>query len=69
MTDNEKILHRALAKACKFIRENPPSEITPYLNDAGLMGALMDNGEDPEGFLYSELFLTRAFYEVKGNEG
>lgn len=60
-----KILHRALDLACKFIRENPPSEFQPYTNNKILLNALMDEGQDPEGLLYAEAFLTTAVIELK----
>lgn len=60
-----KILHRALDLACKFIRENPPSEFQPYANNKILLNALMDEEQDPEGLLYAEAFLTTAVIELK----
>lgn len=60
-----KILHRALDLACQFIRENPPSDFQPYANNKILLNALMDEGQDPEGLLYAEAFITTAAIELK----
>lgn len=67
MTDKEKIqiLHMALDKACKWIRNYPPSDFTPFNDHPKYLRALLDNGEDPEGLLWAEEFLTEAVQELR----
>ena len=64
MTKELQIEMRALDLACKFIRENPPSDFRAYLKNPHLLNALMDEGEDPDGLLYVEAFLTQATIEL-----
>ena len=67
MTDKQmlQIEIRALELACKFIRENPPSDFHVYSENPHLLNALIDEGEDPDGLLYVEAFITRAVTELR----
>lgn len=65
---NEQMLQiavRALELACKFIRENPPSDFRVYSENPHLLNALIDEGKDSDGLLYVEAFITRAATELK----
>jgi len=65
---NERMLQiemRALELACKFIRENPPSDFHVYSKNPHLLNALIDEGEDPDGFLYLDAFIEQAAVELK----
>ena len=65
---NEQTLQiemRALELACKFIRENPPSDFRAYSKNPYLLDALIDEGKDPNGLLYVEVFIDQAAAELK----
>ena len=65
MTKEMQIEMRALELACKFIRENPPSNFHIYPKNPYLLNALIDKGEDPDGLLYLETFINQATVELK----
>lgn len=65
MTKELQIEMRAFELACKFIRENPPSDFGAYLKNPYLFYALIDEGEDPDGLLYLEAFINQATIELK----
>lgn len=62
MTDFEKIivLQEALKCACRWIRENPPAELSLYWQHENYMEALMAAGKDPEGKAWQTAFILEA---------
>ena len=67
MTNEQKLRIEmcALELACKFIRENPPSDFHVYSENPYLLNALIDEGKDPDGFLYVEAFIEQAAAKLK----
>lgn len=61
MTDSEKlvIVQRALKLACKFLRDNPPGDLSLY-PDIDYIAACMGAASDPEGKNWQILFLRKA---------
>lgn len=60
MTDRlYDVLSTALHLACKMIRENPPTDIAPFLEDEEFMACLC-SPEDTEGNKYYSYFLMKA---------
>ena len=66
MTDKQHIelLTLALDKACKWIRENPPGHMDGFNKHPAYFQALLDEGKDPEGMLWSFAFIEEAATEL-----
>ena len=62
MSDLEKliVLQEALKCACRWIRENPPAELSLYSQHENYMEALMAARGDPEGKAWQYAFIMEA---------
>jgi hypothetical protein len=65
MTDKQ-ILGVALQMACKFIRENPASNLDAYLKFGKETVFVLAGGteRDPEGKEFAELFIIKAIEQI-----
>jgi hypothetical protein len=68
MTDQERIeiLKLALRKACQWLRQNPPGDLSQY--DKAKLRCLICNSNDPDGEKWMNYFLGEAIYEIMHNE-
>jgi hypothetical protein len=69
MTDKQ-ILGTALKMACKFIRENPASDLDAYLKLGKETVFILSGGteRDPEGKEFAELFIAKAIEKIGKDE-
>ena len=70
MTGTEKlnVLRIAYAKACKWIRDNPPGDLDQYFakpNSNEYIDALAAGTKDPNGRAWQSVFITEALKELE----
>lgn len=68
MTDEMKlkIIRRALQNICKFLRNNPPGDLSAYPPE--MIQCLIGGSSDPDGIKYLNYFLMEAYQEINKEE-
>ena len=65
MTDTQKleVLRAAFAKACKFLRDNPPADGNVLFEDQRYLYAVCGGDTDPKGERWQKVFLDQVLQE------
>lgn len=59
--EREEIIEKAFKKACKFLRQHPPSE--DALTDLGICNCIYWGDSDPEGAAWVGYFVSEVLSE------